>query len=201
MSEAAPPPPPPSVPAGWMEDPEQPTMLRYWDGSQWTEDRSPKPPAPGAPSSSSGDTSRHRPQPLHDGQPKPVPTAVALDGWVDVKISTIPSVTIMKTKGNWYKVHASGHEGTLQVTTASGAAIVSFEPGTYTPVFSMGFRQERKTPTWAIVVGVIGLFFFLIGLVFFFVKETRQVEARILTVTRNDGTSFSGPYMDQANWE
>lgn len=29
---------------------------------------------------------------------------------------------------------------------------------------------ERKTPGWAIVLGIIGLFFFLIGLVFFFVK-------------------------------
>jgi hypothetical protein len=32
----------PSTPsAGWYEDPEDPAGLRYWDGSQWTEDRAP----------------------------------------------------------------------------------------------------------------------------------------------------------------
>lgn len=35
-------PPPPQVPAGWLDDPEQPDMYRYWDGAQWTENRSPK---------------------------------------------------------------------------------------------------------------------------------------------------------------
>ncbi len=30
-------------PAGWQDDPEDPTQLRYWDGSVWTEHRSPKP--------------------------------------------------------------------------------------------------------------------------------------------------------------
>jgi hypothetical protein len=29
-------------PAGWHDDPQDPTQLRYWDGQQWTEHRSPK---------------------------------------------------------------------------------------------------------------------------------------------------------------
>ena len=29
-------------PAGWYDDPEDGTQLRYWNGSQWTDDRSPK---------------------------------------------------------------------------------------------------------------------------------------------------------------
>src|SRR3979409_2286752 len=35
--------PPPSgpTPPDWYPDPEQPGQLRYWDGSQWTEHRSP----------------------------------------------------------------------------------------------------------------------------------------------------------------
>jgi hypothetical protein len=53
----------------------------------------------------------------------------------------------------------------------------------------MGFRQERKIPTWAAVLGVLGLFVFFIGIVFFFVRETRQIETRILTVTLDDGTT------------
>ena len=37
-------------PAGWYDDPEDGTQLRYWDGAQWTQDRSPKggAPQPGA---------------------------------------------------------------------------------------------------------------------------------------------------------
>lgn len=31
-----------AAPAGWHDDPEFPDQLRYWDGSQWTEHRSPK---------------------------------------------------------------------------------------------------------------------------------------------------------------
>lgn len=29
-------------PAGWFDDPDDPSGLRYWNGSEWTEDRSPK---------------------------------------------------------------------------------------------------------------------------------------------------------------
>jgi hypothetical protein len=38
-----PPPPPPSVPAGWYPDADNATLLRYWDGSTWTENTAPKP--------------------------------------------------------------------------------------------------------------------------------------------------------------
>jgi hypothetical protein len=29
-------------PADWYPDPEQPNMLRYWDGERWTEQRAPQ---------------------------------------------------------------------------------------------------------------------------------------------------------------
>ena len=35
------------APAGWYDDPENPAMYRYWDGTVWTEHRSPKAPPPG----------------------------------------------------------------------------------------------------------------------------------------------------------
>jgi len=42
-----------TTPAGWYADPEQPGSQRYWDGTAWTEHRSPgapvPPPAPAAP--------------------------------------------------------------------------------------------------------------------------------------------------------
>jgi hypothetical protein len=33
-------------PAGWYDDPEDASQLRYWDGSQWTDNRNPKGGAP-----------------------------------------------------------------------------------------------------------------------------------------------------------
>ena len=79
--------------------------------------------------------------------------------------------------------------------------MASFAQGTYTAEMTMGFRTVRKTPTWAIVVGIIGLFVFLIGVLFFFVKENQQVESRILTITLSDGRSFSGPWLDGASYK
>lgn len=35
--------------AGWYDDPESAIHLRYWDGTQWTAERSPKPPPAGVP--------------------------------------------------------------------------------------------------------------------------------------------------------
>lgn len=43
-----PPPPPTLPPAGWHADPHgTPGLLRYWDGTQWTEHTAPIPPPPG----------------------------------------------------------------------------------------------------------------------------------------------------------
>jgi hypothetical protein len=35
----------PLPPAGWHPDPEDETSLRYWDGTQWTDSRAPRPQA------------------------------------------------------------------------------------------------------------------------------------------------------------
>lgn len=47
--------------------------------------------------------------------------------------------------------------------------------------------SERRTPGWAIVLGIIGLFFFLLGLLFFFVKTDRPVPGALVTVLTTDG--------------
>lgn len=42
---------------------------------------------------------------------------------------------------------------------------------------------ERYTPGWAIALGILGILFFLIGILFFFVKETRYVPRITTTLT------------------
>ena len=49
----------------------------------------------------------------------------------------------------------------------------------------------RKTPTWAIVLGVIGLFIFLIGIVFFSIKTDETVYREAITITTAGGR-FTG---------
>jgi hypothetical protein len=41
-------------PPGWHDDPNDPTSLRYWDGTEWTDNRAPKSTAASAPSGMSG---------------------------------------------------------------------------------------------------------------------------------------------------
>jgi hypothetical protein len=43
-----PPPPPSTVPAGWYDDASDPQILRYWDGSAWSDHTAPKNAAPPA---------------------------------------------------------------------------------------------------------------------------------------------------------
>jgi hypothetical protein len=42
--------------------------------------------------------------------------------------------------------------------------------------------EVRKCPTWAIVLAIIGAFFFLLGLLFLLVKETQRVPRATVTV-------------------
>ena len=43
---------------------------------------------------------------------------------------------------------------------------------------------RRYTPTWAIVVGIIGILFFLIGLLAFFVKQTETLTVTVTPLLR-----------------
>jgi hypothetical protein len=51
-------------------------------------------------------------------------------------------------------------------------------------------RTERKTPTWAIVLAVLGIFFFLLGLLFLLVKEDVTTGSVQITV-HNDGLAHA----------
>ena len=47
-----------AVNPGWYDDPDSGSQLRYWDGSDWTDQRKPKPPGSSGSSSSSGPRSQ-----------------------------------------------------------------------------------------------------------------------------------------------
>lgn len=72
--------PPPPTPSGWYPDPEQAGQLRYWDGTAWTEHRSPardaptaqpQEPATEAPAPSAAEA---EPQPEPAGEPEQLST-------------------------------------------------------------------------------------------------------------------------------
>ncbi len=51
-------------------------------------------------------------------------------------------------------------------------------------------RTERKTPTWAILLAILGLFFFLLSLLFLLVKEDVTTGSIQVTV-HNDGLAHA----------
>ena len=57
----------------------------------------------------------------------------------------------------------------------------------------------RETPSWAKVLGVIGILFFLIGLLFFLVKEERRIPAAVIEVTGQDGRMLVLQVRDDPN--
>lgn len=70
---------------------------------------------------------------------------------------------------------------------------------------SDGTTTSRRMPVWAAVLGIIGLFFFLIGIVFFFVKETVNTPGTLVSLMTKDGRtlilSTTQPYgAGQAQW-
>jgi hypothetical protein len=97
--------------------------------------------------------------------------------------------------------HAGAYAGDLSVTTKKGVDVATFAQDTYTVEITMGRKTVRKTPTWAIILGIIGLFLFLLGALLFLVKENRHEDTRILTVTLTNGQSFTGPYVDGASYK
>jgi hypothetical protein len=51
-------------------------------------------------------------------------------------------------------------------------------------------QVTRERPGWATVLGVVGLFFFLIGIFFFFIKEDVRRPAALIEVTGTDGRTI-----------
>jgi hypothetical protein len=52
-------------------------------------------------------------------------------------------------------------------------------------------ESRRATPTWAVVLGVLGILFFLLGLLFFLVKETVPQSRITVYVKGNPATPIT----------
>lgn len=98
---------------------------------------------------------------------------------------------------NW---NAAGTAGDNQVNEQvlvtlgdiSATASTLRTPSGHQPLRGMEFHltdmsiRTRKTPTWAIILAVIGFFFFLLGLLFLFVKE-EKITGSIRVTARRGG--------------
>lgn len=82
-------------------------------------------------------------------------------------------------------------DGTVCVYDRNSRLVYSV-PSAEVANISFGSTQAfvRKTPSWAIVLGIIGLLFFLLGLLFFLVKENVPYMAATITVTTTTGHSL-----------
>lgn len=76
------------VPAGWFPDPYDPSRLRYWDGTAWTEHRSPATPAP----------------PVHPAQIPPNQQAGQQPPTHTAASASSPRQPGSKRSGMWWKV-------------------------------------------------------------------------------------------------
>ena len=56
--------------------------------------------------------------------------------------------------------------------------------------YEQGQRAIKKTPTWAIVLAIIGFFVFLLGLLFLLVKETTYVPTNTVRFTDPHGRTL-----------
>ena len=104
--------------------------------------------------------------------------------------TSIPSIPI----STWLYLRQKP-DGALTLQKADATYVYTALADGWTWTLSQYEWEERKRPDWATVVGIIGLLFFLIGIVFFFIKETVRHSGVQLTVTTADGV-FVAQYPD-----
>jgi hypothetical protein len=112
----------------------------------------------------------------------------SLDGWLTITTSTVP---YLPASAALYL--SAPADGTLAIYGWGDAGIIrTLQPAEWQFLSSESVPLTvRKTPTWAIIMGIIGLFVFLIGLVFFFVKQNVTEMKQGVTISTSDG-QFSG---------
>ena len=102
---------PPTAPPGWHDDPNDPRSLRYWDGSQWTDQRAPK----------------QAPPPVAEGargSEWPPPRIAALVGAGAIIVGSLsPWATITSAFGS-ISVNGTDGDGVLTIVGAIVVAIL-----------------------------------------------------------------------------
>jgi hypothetical protein len=70
-------------------------------------------------------------------------------------------------------------DGSVQLYDRAQPATCLYSMTTATLTYETQRDARRKIPTWAIVLAIIGFFFFFLGLLFLLVKETVYVDVPI----------------------
>ncbi len=123
---------------------------------------------------------------------RPAEPARRLDRWGSVVVTDVPLAPSVGPEGpDVGRRFVQDANGTVTVYGTSGSVVYHI-PAHEVAGITLGSRQSfiRRRPTWAIVLGVIGLFFFLIGIVFFFIKENVPVTVPTITVTTGSGRTL-----------
>lgn len=97
------------TPAGWHDDPQDPTSLCYWDGTKWTDNRAPKPP----PAAEAAATS----------PPWPTRRKVAAGSAAAIIVGSIMPWASMTTAFGTLTVNGTDGDGLI---TAAGGGLVLF---------------------------------------------------------------------------
>lgn len=119
--------------------------------------------------------------------PKPQPQP-RIAGAVLDELCTIVRCDIPLDMGIAYRVVRMPDGSVRLVGNDDGTRYVTVAADEITSVTVVDASVWRKrTPTWAIVVGVLGLFVFLIGALFFLVKESYQVPGSMVTIQTTRG--------------
>jgi hypothetical protein len=142
-------------------------------GAQWTDNRSPKPQ-----------------------MPPPSPQPVNRDGTITVTATTVEALSV----GYLYRL--SHHpDGSLEFLTVPSKKSEAGQPvptvHDYAIRVDSVMAERRETPTWVIIVGVLGLFLFLIG-IFFFVRETVQYAVLTTAIGLPNDNLVSGGWVPDA---
>ena len=113
-----------------------------------------------------------------------------MTGWYTATGSSLAAIPVDQTR-----LHlANRADGGLDVTahfSRTSREVASFGRGTWTATTEQVTTMRRERPGWATALGVLGLLFFLIGVVFFFVKVDVPETRNVTTVRLANGNSFT----------